>query len=101
LSSGPHTIGASYSGDQYYSASTGSVAVVATAVPTTADDTVQTHEDLASVEIDVLANDGDADGDPISIVESGGATHGAVACTAARCTYTRTRTSTGPMTRVS
>jgi hypothetical protein len=88
LSSGPHTIGASYSGDQYYSGSTGTLAVVATAVPTAVDDAVQTHEDVSSVEIDVLANDGDADGDPILIVESGGAAHGSVTCTAARCTYT-------------
>ncbi len=66
-----------------------SVAVVAPNQPPVArDDSASTRADTAVV-IDVLANDGDPDGDLLSIDSPNPtATHGTVTCTAAICTYT-------------
>ena len=50
-------------------------------------DSTTTSEDTA-VDIDVLANDDDPDGDPIEIIGFTQAANGSVSCTAALCTYT-------------
>jgi hypothetical protein len=55
--------------------------------PNAADDSVVTTEDSAA-SLNVLANDSDPDGDPISLVGATDGSHGSVNCVAGVCTYT-------------
>ena len=55
--------------------------------PQAVADSLTTAEDTAST-IDLLANDTDPDGDPISLVGTSGGAHGSVSCAGGLCTYT-------------
>ncbi|MGH3062778.1 MAG: Ig-like domain-containing protein [Gaiellaceae bacterium] len=55
--------------------------------PKAVDDSLVTAEDTAG-SLNVLANDSDPDGDPISFVGATDGTHGTVNCVAGVCTYT-------------
>lgn len=72
-----------------------SVALVTTTIfgqprnrpPNAVDDALLATEDTAS-SLNVLANDSDPDGDPISVVGTTTGSHGAVNCVSGVCTYT-------------
>ncbi len=55
--------------------------------PNAVDDSLATAEDTAG-SLNVLTNDSDPDGDPISLVASTDGSHGTVNCIAGVCTYT-------------
>ena len=55
--------------------------------PNAVDDSLVTAEDTAA-SLNVLANDSDPDGDPISLVGATDGSHGTVNCVAGVCTYT-------------
>ena len=58
--------------------------------PNAVDDTLTTPEDTSGM-VNVLANDTDPDGDPLTVTEWTQGMHGTVSCTAAgQCTYTPT-----------
>ncbi|HEX2293040.1 MAG TPA: tandem-95 repeat protein [Gaiellaceae bacterium] len=54
--------------------------------PSAAADSLATSEDAAGT-VDVLANDGDPDGDALSLVGTTGGAHGTVTCLGGLCTY--------------
>ena len=55
--------------------------------PNAVDDALAATEDTAS-SLNVLANDSDPDGDPVSFVGATAGSHGAVSCVSGVCTYT-------------
>ncbi len=55
--------------------------------PNAVDDSLTTSEDAAQ-SIDVLANDSDADGDPVALASGTDSAHGTVSCVDGVCTYT-------------
>ena len=55
--------------------------------PNAVDDALPTTEDMPS-SLNVLANDSDPDGDPVSFVGATAGSHGAVSCVSGVCTYT-------------
>ena len=55
--------------------------------PSAVDDALMATEDTAS-SLNVLANDSDPDGDPVSFVGATAGLHGAVSCVSGVCTYT-------------
>jgi hypothetical protein len=64
--------------------------------PDAVDDALTTDEDVAG-SVNVLANDTDPDGDPLSVTGSTNGAHGTVSCTAAGvCTYTPAANYNGP-----
>jgi large repetitive protein len=80
---------------------TGHVSITVTPVndpPNAVNDSLTTAEDTASTPLDVLANDGDPDGDSLSVTTlAPTAAHGTVSCTAAgACTYTPAANYFGP-----
>jgi large repetitive protein len=66
--------------------------------PNAVDDSLTTAEDTPSLPLDVLANDSDVDGGPLTVTSgSPAAAHGTVACTTAGlCTYTPAADYHGP-----
>jgi Bacterial Ig domain/Divergent InlB B-repeat domain/RTX calcium-binding nonapeptide repeat (4 copies) len=55
--------------------------------PNAVDDALPATEDMPS-SLNVLANDSDPDGDPVSFVGATAGSHGAVSCVSGVCTYT-------------
>jgi hypothetical protein len=66
--------------------------------PVAVDDTAALPEDSRGMEIAVLANDADPDGDALHIVGSTPATNGIVSCTASSCSYAPRPGFSGPDT---
>ncbi len=65
------------------------VTVTANAAPIAVDDTLTVQQDTPGKTVDVLANDSDPDGDPLTVTSWTDPTHGSVSCTAGGdCTYT-------------
>ena len=65
------------------------VTVTANAAPIAVDDTLTVQQDSPGKTVDVLANDSDPDGDPLTVTSWTDPTHGSVSCTAGGdCTYT-------------
>lgn len=87
LARATHGIQADYSGDSHHAVSSDSGSVVVTAVPVAAADSATVAEDSGATVIDVLANDTDADTDPLAISGHSTPAHGTVTCTAANCSY--------------
>jgi hypothetical protein len=63
--------------------------------PNAVDDSLVTAEDTAG-SLNVLANDSDPDGDPVSFVGATDGSHGTVNCVAGVCTYTPAPDYNGP-----
>ncbi len=63
--------------------------------PAASDDVASTKHDRP-VEVSVLANDADPDGDQLSVSDHTGAAHGTVECTPVSCTYTPAAGYLGP-----
>jgi hypothetical protein len=64
--------------------------------PTAVDDTLTTNEDTQGM-VNVLVNDSDQDGDPLTVVGNTNPSHGTVMCTpAGDCTYTPAPNYNGP-----
>ena len=63
--------------------------------PNAADDSLVTAEDTAG-SLNVLTNDSDPDGDPVSFVGATDGSHGTVNCVAGVCTYTPAPDYNGP-----
>ncbi len=66
------------------------ITAFAPAAPDAHDDAATTHEDVP-VTIDVLANDTDADGNPLTITDAEGAQHGTLAIVNNKVVYTPTQ----------
>jgi hypothetical protein len=63
--------------------------------PNAVDDALPATEDMPS-SLNVLANDSDPDGDPVSFVGATAGSHGAVSCVSGVCTYTPAADYNGP-----
>jgi hypothetical protein len=63
--------------------------------PNAVDDALPATEDTAS-SLNVLANDSDPDGDPVSFVGATAGSHGTVSCVSGVCTYTPAADYNGP-----
>jgi CSLREA domain-containing protein len=81
------TITADLGGGSYGATSEFSQAVVVDTPPVAADDSASTAED-AAVAVDVLTNDSDVDGDPLTVESVTQGSHGLVATDGATVTYT-------------
>jgi hypothetical protein len=88
LERGTYAVSAHYSGDDAHAASSANAGLTVTSTPIAGADSLSIDENSGAVSLDVLANDTDADGDPLTITANEPAAHGSVSCTSTSCEYT-------------